>query len=64
MISRGDLSLEHDDAGRIVLSVGDSDFCALSVDEARWLAIVALPAMLPGISSPAEVRDERLKHGG
>lgn len=40
-----------------------SDGIALDERQARWLAIVALPAMLPGMKTAAEKRDERLGNG-
>lgn len=41
-----------------------SDGIALDERAARWLATTALPAMLPGMKTGAERRDERLNNGG
>lgn len=40
-----------------------SDGIAISERAARWLAITALPAILPAVPSPKTALDERLNRG-
>lgn len=62
----GEIHVDVDEKGRIIVggdpALGDESIC-LTEREARWLAIVGLPAMLPGIKSPAEQADERRDRG-
>lgn len=62
-LERSGISVEEVD-GRLRIEREGGGFLTLDADAARWLAIVALPAMLPGITTAAQQRDERLGNGG